>query len=180
MSWNQGLIHSMSDPKLILIKNDLLVVLKDLYPKARHHFLVLPYEKINSIFDLNESHIKLIKEMEFMGFNAIELTAGNVENFKMGFHNAPSMQRLHLHVISKDFISDRLKTKTHFNSFNTKFFLTVKQVTNFLEMDGKIKKPDEYQVKKLLSTELKCNQCDYSPKNMPDLKNHLLTHKRFL
>jgi len=41
----------------------------------------------------------------------------------MGYHAMPSMQRLHLHVISTDFNSPYLKTKYHWNSFTTSFFL---------------------------------------------------------
>lgn len=33
------------------------------------------------------------------------------------------MHRLHLHVISRDMISDALKTKKHWNSFTTEFFI---------------------------------------------------------
>jgi aprataxin len=179
MSWQKGLLASMTDPNLVLINTENLVVIKDMFPKARHHFLVLPHSPpLNSIFELRSNHKQLIKEMEFLGFNAIEVVGGNLKDFKMGFHFAPSLHRLHLHVISTDFISDRLKTKTHWNSFNTSFFLTVKQILDALETNGKIDRLGESEVKKLLSTELVCNQCNYRPKNMPDLKNHLLTHRK--
>jgi len=45
------------------------------------------------------------------------------DSCSIGFHARPSMQRLHLHVISTDFISPHLKTKDHWNSFTTPFFL---------------------------------------------------------
>lgn len=34
----------------MVIKSNLAVVIKDKYPKAKHHFLVLPLENIPSIF----------------------------------------------------------------------------------------------------------------------------------
>lgn len=58
--------------------------------------------------------------------------------FRIGFHAIPSMSLLHLHLIrfsphscvrnkliiaSDDFISDSLKNKKHWNSFNTDFFV---------------------------------------------------------
>ena len=44
---------------------------------------------------------------------------------RIGFHAKPSMDHLHLHVISSDFVSSCLKTKKHWNSFNTKHFLSL-------------------------------------------------------
>lgn len=42
---------------------------------------------------------------------------------RIGFHAKPSMDHLHLHVLSTDFLSPSLKTKKHWNSFNTEHFL---------------------------------------------------------
>ena len=43
--------------------------------------------------------------------------------FALGFHAAPSMRQLHLHVISLDFASEALKNKKHWNSFATAFLV---------------------------------------------------------
>lgn len=59
-----------------------------------------------------------------MALNVIELNNRQIDEFKIGFHAEPSMQQLHLHVISTDFDSTFLKTKKHWNSFNTIFFIT--------------------------------------------------------
>lgn len=114
--------------------------------------------------------------MEFLAENVIQVVNEKSENFKIGFHHTPSMHRLHLHVVSKDFNSHCLKTKAHWNSFNTKYLLPVQQVLDELEEKGNIQKPPEDYIKKLLATSLKCNSCEYFPKSMPDLKQHLLTH----
>lgn len=42
---------------------------------------------------------------------------------RIGFHAKPSMDHLHLHVVSTDFVSTFMKTKKHWNSFNTEHFL---------------------------------------------------------
>lgn len=65
-------------------------------------------------------------ELELLAQNVIEITGNHLENFKIGYHALPSMQQLHLHVISNDFDSPCLKTKKHWNSFCTDFFLPVK------------------------------------------------------
>lgn len=40
-----------------------------------------------------------------------------------GVHSVPSMANLHIHVMTKDFNSPRLKNKKHYNSFTTGFFI---------------------------------------------------------
>ncbi|KAF7585859.1 aprataxin-like protein [Aspergillus hancockii] len=42
-----------------------------------------------------------------------------------GVHAVPSMNHLHIHVISVDRYSDRLKHKKHYNSFSTPFFVPI-------------------------------------------------------
>jgi aprataxin len=41
----------------------------------------------------------------------------------VGIHAVPSLQHLHVHVISKDRHSDTLKHRKHYNSFSTGFFV---------------------------------------------------------
>lgn len=50
MAWQAALKQAIKDPQLVLIKSNVAVVIRDKYPKARKHFLVLPYENISSIF----------------------------------------------------------------------------------------------------------------------------------
>ena len=40
--WSQGLIGSMNDPSLLLSEDDSTVIIKDKYPKAKHHYLIMP------------------------------------------------------------------------------------------------------------------------------------------
>lgn len=42
-----------------------------------------------------------------------------------GIHAGPSMNHLHVHVISVDRFSDRLKHRKHYNSFSTPFFIDI-------------------------------------------------------
>lgn len=61
--------------------------------------------------------------MYLMALNVIEVKEQRVDDFKIGYHAEPSMQQVHLHVISTDFNSPSLKTKKHWNSFNTAYFV---------------------------------------------------------
>ncbi|CAG4950040.1 unnamed protein product [Colias eurytheme] len=172
--WSLGLLESMNDPKSIYKETKKVVVIKDKYPKAKVHYLVLPRDEISSIYKLNKDHVDLLEEF---GKIFEEIQTEHIDTMLCsGFHAVPSMQRLHMHIISKDMISPCLKTKIHWNSFTTKFFLPYKDVLKKLKEDGYIDKISPEAHKKFMSTPLKCNQCDFEPKNMPQLKQHLLTH----
>ncbi|KAM3966219.1 aprataxin [Aphomia sociella] len=172
--WSLGLLGSMEDPESIVKKTENVVVIRDKYPKAKIHYLILPYEDINSIYKLNETHIGLLEEF---GKLYGELKENHKEtSLRAGFHAVPSMQRLHMHVISTDMISPCLKTKVHWNSFTTNFFIPYQDVLKGIKENCGVKKISSELHKSLMETELMCNQCNYKPKNMPQLKEHLLTH----
>lgn len=48
--WATGLLQAMKDPSLQVISNDIAVVIKDKYPKAKYHYLILPWENIPDIY----------------------------------------------------------------------------------------------------------------------------------
>ncbi|KAL2408021.1 hypothetical protein ABEF95_003641 [Exophiala dermatitidis] len=45
------------------------------------------------------------------------------KDLRVGIHAHPSMAHLHVHIISRDMHSDRMKHQKHYNSFNTDFFI---------------------------------------------------------
>lgn len=149
--WAYGLLKAIEETKNCVISNNELVVIKDKFPKAEFHFLVIPKQNISSIFEvtspnfphfrkkmkfyssffcffffnqLDTSKLKLLNEMYLMALNVIEVNGRKPDEFLIGYHANPSMLQLHLHVISTDFNSSFLKTKKHFNSFNTEFFIS--------------------------------------------------------
>lgn len=52
-NWSSGLINTLKDPSKHIIASNLAVVIKDLYPKAKHHYLVLPLADIPTIFQVS-------------------------------------------------------------------------------------------------------------------------------
>ena len=50
--WSMRLLESMSDPAMVVKSDVLTVTVKDAYPKARHHYLVLPKENISNLKSL--------------------------------------------------------------------------------------------------------------------------------
>ncbi|KAI0283101.1 hypothetical protein BGY98DRAFT_1094043 [Russula aff. rugulosa BPL654] len=97
----------------------------------------------------------------------------------IGFHAIPSMEHLHLHVISSDLISPSLKTKRHYNTFNprTGFFLPLADVCASLDDEHQLAKmvaslaPKNHELR--LKDALVCFHCGETMKNMPALKDHL-------
>lgn len=172
--WSAGLLNSMEDPECKVIEDDKIVVITDKYPKAQFHYLVLPKENIPSIWHVKKDHQDLLMHMHNIACKLVEDQADH--EFLMGYHTMPSMQRLHLHVISTDFNSPCLKTKYHWNSFTTRFFLHSQDVCRQLRLNGEIEKISRQMSTDYLNTKLKCHKCSTQPKNMPDLKKHLLTH----
>ncbi|XP_038625963.1 aprataxin-like isoform X2 [Tachyglossus aculeatus] len=173
--WSQGLKTSMQDPKMQVYKDEKVVVIKDKYPKARNHWLVLPWESIASLKAVTREHLELLKHMQTVGK---KLTKGCVDSdrlqFRMGYHAIPSMSHIHLHVISQDFDSPWLKSKKHWNSFNTKYFLESQDVIEMVRRDGKVTVQDG--TSEFLKLPLCCHVCKQQQSTIPELKEHLKKH----
>lgn len=93
-AWSYGLIKAIEDTSKIIFRSEELICIHDLYPKAIHHFLIIPERAdLDNIYDLRREDIELIEEMELMGINSIELVGNEIDNFRMGFHIQPSMKR---------------------------------------------------------------------------------------
>ncbi|KOC63466.1 Aprataxin [Habropoda laboriosa] len=172
--WATGLVASMDDPEMKVMEDDQVIVIKDKYPKAKFHYLVLPKADIASIWHVKKENEDLLLHMQNV---ADELTKSHKDSeFIIGYHAVPTMHRLHLHVVSTDFNSPCLKTKYHWNSFTTPFFLQSSEICNQLREKGELEKLKSEESSLYLHTPLKCHKCSTAPKNMPDLKKHLLIH----
>lgn len=175
-----GLDESMRDPALIVYADDRIVIIKDKYPKARHHFLVLPKD-LENVADLKAlrgpRHVDLLKYMQCKGEEqAKRCESADALEFRYGYHAIPSMRHLHLHVISQDFDSPCLKTKRHWNSFTTAHFVDSSEVIRQLEENGRFTGITSEKSKKLLESELRCHKCEATFSTMPKLKAHIRGH----
>lgn len=52
-SWANGLVKTLKDPASHIISSNLAVVINDKYPKAIHHYLILPLDEVASIFNVS-------------------------------------------------------------------------------------------------------------------------------
>lgn len=176
-SWAQALYKIAMNPEKH--KNDLIeiledvVVVNDIYPKAQRHLLVLARsEGLDCLMDVREEHIQLLRTMHAIGLKWAEKFLHDDPSlaFRLGYHLAPSMRQLHLHVISQDFNSNHLKNKKHWNSFNSAFFRDSVDVIDEISKYGKLSLKD---YDKLLSMELRCHRCRSAHPNIPRLKSHI-------
>ncbi|XP_061100744.1 aprataxin isoform X2 [Conger conger] len=173
--WSQGLKASMQDPTMQVYKDEMVVVIKDKYPKARYHWLVLPWEAVASLRALQGAHCGLLRHMQRVAERMVQQCPDAQSlRFRMGYHAIPSMSHVHLHVISQDFDSPCLKNKKHWNSFTTDYFIESQDVIEMLERDGRVTvKPGSDQ---LLKLPLRCHVCRSELPTIPQLKQHLNTH----
>lgn len=65
--WSLGLLATMNDPESVVEEDDQIVVIKDKYPKARFHYLVLPKKDISGISKVTKEDLELLEHMENTG-----------------------------------------------------------------------------------------------------------------
>ncbi|XP_074486083.1 aprataxin isoform X1 [Sebastes fasciatus] len=173
--WSQGLKTSMQDPKMQVYKDDKVVVIKDKYPKARYHWLVLPWQTIPSLKALREEHCDLVKHMQQVADQMVQQCPdASSLRFRIGYHAIPSMSHVHLHVISQDFDSPCLKNKKHWNSFTTDYFVESHDVIQMLETNGRVTVNEG--TSEMLKLPLRCHMCHREIPTIPALKEHLKSH----
>jgi len=177
-SWKFALLASMDDPKYKVFEDEHLIVIKDKYPKARYHFLVMPKEKIDNLGQLTSKHIDLLEKMKEAGQD-VAAENGTLDHFRLGFHAMPSMSHLHMHVVSQDFDSPCLKRKEHWNSFTTDFFRDVDVVLKELKETGKVEIMNKGYCDAMMKQPLRCHICkkDAEFPTLPKLKEHLKRHE---
>nr|XP_040042671.1 aprataxin isoform X3 [Gasterosteus aculeatus aculeatus] len=160
---------------LKVYKDDKVVVIKDKYPKARYHWLVLPWQTISSLKALREEHCDLVKHMQQVAERTVQQCPdANSLRFRTGYHAIPSMSHVHLHVISQDFDSPCLKNKKHWNSFTTDYFMESQDVIQMLETNGRVNVKEG--TSELLKLPLRCHMCRKDIPTIPALKEHLKSH----
>lgn len=67
----------------------------------------------------------------------------------------------------------QLQIEMYLNTSMSNFFIDL--IVQLEETDH-VKRLDSETIKRLSNMDLKCNQCSFVAKNMPNLKEHLLKH----
>lgn len=92
---------------------------------------------------------------------------------RAGVHCVPSLDNLHVHIISADMSSPSMKNARHYNSFNTAFFLDFDEIPTLTDSDFRLDPVlIEYRAK---TAPLVCWKCRVSyGRHFTSLKAHLL------
>lgn len=117
------------------------VVIYDGYPKAARHLLVIPRPD----FLTRSAASQLVAPDDAYAVTVLHTIArrvashlkeglGSEDNVVCGYHEKPSLARLHIHIISTDYSSPWMKTKKHRDSFMTSFFQPLELVETRLGM----------------------------------------------
>ena len=142
----------------------------DGYPKARRHLLGLAAPRtalsgVAGVADLCREHLPALKKLHAFCRNAADALGVPC---RVGYHAKPSLEPLHVHVMSVDLDSEFLKNKRHFASFATDRFVDASRVERALAT-GML-------ADLLVSRDgdaLTCHRCGEARANMPALKRHL-------
>lgn len=192
-----SLTQSMNDTTLQVYKDEKFVIIRDKYPKSKCHLLLIPLApnettklvKVEDVIRLPHAinFLKEIKDLIATKLLPLLPSTINKSHLMYGFHAIQSMNPLHMHIMTRDFQSECFKNKKHWNSFNTRYFIPLDELIEYLEVDLKnLTKDyfleDKFNLKKTnilneyLKSDLKCNVCGLVQSNIPNLKKHLLSH----
>ncbi|KAK9260159.1 HIT-like domain-containing protein [Lipomyces tetrasporus] len=179
--------------EVIKYTND-YVLIHDKFPKASVHLLILPRDptrtklhpfqalcphvsKVSETEEFYDQMSKVVRDCEDVAINQLEEQHGRkftTEDLKVGIHSAPSMSNLHIHVISVDNYSEKLKNKKHYNTFNTPFFVSFDELRSITSDDARIKNGPVYCVQIANTSDLICWRCEKNFQNQfKKLKDHL-------
>ncbi|KAK4641027.1 aprataxin-like protein [Podospora bellae-mahoneyi] len=204
--WRGALVQYINNPSSfgsqVLRVTPNTVLIKDSFPKATVHLLLLPRSEKHYLLRPNEAFadpafLAIVREEaasaaklaaaelerllgSFSVSNKPRLEATDYANrppgrdylkeIKVGMHAHPSMDHLHVHIISKDMHSPKVKHKKHYNSFNTEFFIPL---VDYPLADDDVRRDVGFQNGNL-SKDFKCWRCgkDFGNK-FTQLKKHL-------
>ncbi|KAF2239044.1 HIT-like protein [Viridothelium virens] len=118
-----------------------------------------------------ESTRRAALEAEELPSDGASLPPGRdwAQEVRVGIHAHPSMNHLHIHVISQDMYSEKMKHRKHYNSFKTPFFVDIDEFP--LADDDKRRHPGR---EGYLQSDLKCWRCGKNFGNaFARLKDHI-------
>ncbi|CAG9943239.1 unnamed protein product [Clonostachys rosea f. rosea IK726] len=130
------------------------VVINDLFPKSTIHTLLLPRSPKHNLMHPFDA----LEDADFRAKVVAE--TGRLK---------PSMSHLHVHVLSRDMHSPKVKHRKHYNSFNTPFLVDVADFPLGLDDPRRQTKEAGY-----LHRDLRCWRCGRNFGNrFKQLKDHL-------
>lgn len=157
--------------------------------KYRQHIGTLC--RVNTLDDLEPSHLQELQEFHALGRNIVtriqeyhtqsEIIMSNnptIIAMKLGYHAIPSLEPLHLHILSTDLDSECIKKREHIISFTSSlFFVEAEAVERHLE-SAFVSSPMVLTVRKERAMSVRsnapmmCTRCGRGAASVSDWKRH--------
>ena len=169
----------------VLSSDKNFVLVKDKYPKAAVHLLIIPRDSTKSTLHpldamLDQEFLAQCKEeAEKARATAATMLRDRTctdrpdllehdwkSDIMVGIHSRPSMKHLHIHVISRDLHSDCLIEPTNYTSFTTSFFV---RLDEFPLAEGEL----DSRQRAIEIRSMKCWRCAQIFRSFTRLKEHL-------
>jgi m7GpppX diphosphatase len=98
--WIKNILYHNYESNNILFNNNKIICIKNIFWKNLNDFyiLVIPYQEIKTIRDLNYTHKELLIEMKYNALLISKKYQINEDELYFFFHYHPSCYHLHLHV----------------------------------------------------------------------------------
>lgn len=90
-------------PSDIVFENESIIVIKDIFPKAKIHLLIIPKKEIATINDLQETDKELLFDMFSIAKKLaqdLQITEGYQLHFNVGPKGWQEVMHIHLHLMS--------------------------------------------------------------------------------
>ncbi|KAH7340220.1 HIT-like domain-containing protein [Rhizoctonia solani] len=178
---------------LLLSESEHCITIFDKYPKAMFHFLILPKFSVTITASATTNLSTFLRWDKQVALECLQHMKRDAETAKsmvedemmkqhgfkwdvlIGFHAVPSMDHVHLHVLSSDLCSPTLKKKHHYNSFRPDlgFFLHLEDVLKWFDFPSATPFSKAQKYEPLLKRDLECFKCQETFKTIPQLKSHL-------
>eukprot|EP01084_Bolivina_argentea_P245718 411307_1 len=143
-NWRQALYIYLGKgqrrEEAVYYENEVAVVIYDGFPKAQKHLLLLPKQLpgVKTPNDLQRGHLETLREIHSLAARVAAHLEKDGGSTKVGYHALPSMEPLHLHIMSTDMNSEFLKNRKHWNTFTTEFFRKPSDFGAELESSGHV------------------------------------------
>lgn len=152
------------------------VVVYDAYPKGAAHLLAIPLSiDAGSPAELRPCHFAELEHLHRVAA-AVAAHVGRTQfpahRWQIGYHARPSLRPLHVHVMTTDLTSEAVKTRRHYLSFATAFFVKADRVLAMLRGTGRVQFTEE-ELAAGGRGDLHCRWCDAAAPTLPGIKDHL-------
>jgi histidine triad (HIT) family protein len=96
-------------PSTRVFENDDFIIIHDIYPKARHHYLAIPKEHFASLKEANQHQVKIVTEILTTLpklVQTLDLSNGYRIIINQGEDAGQSVPHFHIHILGGEKLSE--------------------------------------------------------------------------